>query len=180
VRCRDSCPDGTWTGPVRDRQRVVGSPDGCSGSFAPNESSPWDVDFLEMLFEVFHRLKDEIHAKVRGQFVWHVLHTRQIAALAEGGGEVGDIGHEHLPGLALPELVVQSVRYDDVLVRRPTELSIRVHPPNFGDDVIFSHQSANPFMVDWETKGSEHLHVQPPITNFAFVTIMGFLEECRI
>lgn len=141
---------------------------------------------LEMLFELFHRLKDEVHVKTRGQLVCHdlacgdVLHTRQIDVLAGGDREVGDIGHEYLPGLALPELAVQSVRHDAVLVRRPRELAIRVHPPDFGHDVIFAHQPKNPFMVDRETEGSEHLHVQPPITDFAFVAIMDFLEECRI
>lgn len=136
---------------------------------------------LEMLFELFHRLKDEVHTKVRGQFVCHdlacgdVLHTRQIDVLAGGDGEVGDIGHEHLPRLALLELAVQSVRHDAMLVRRSRELSIRVHPSDFGHDVIFAHQSANPFMIDSKTEGSEHLHVQPPITDFAFVTIMDFL-----
>ncbi len=58
---------------------------------------------LEMLFELFHRLEDEVHTKVRGQFVCHdlacgdVLHTRQINVLAGGDREVGNIGYEHLP-----------------------------------------------------------------------------------
>lgn len=140
---------------------------------------------LEMLFELFHRLKDEVHVKTHGQLVCHdpacgdVLHTRQIDVLAGGDREVGDIGHEYLPGLALPGTrgSIGSARRG---VRRPRELVIRVHPPDFGHGVIFAHQPKNPFMVDRETEGSEHLHVQPPITDFAFVAIMDFLEECRI
>lgn len=67
-----------------------------------------------------------------------------------------------------------------MLVRRPRELSIRVHPSDFGHDVIFAHESENPFLVDWKTEGGEHLHVQPPIADFAFMAIMDVLEECRI
>ncbi len=105
---------------------------------------------------------------------------RQIDVLAGGDGEIGDIGHEYLPGLALPEFAVQSVRHDAMLVRRPRELAIRVHPPDFSHDVKFAHQSENPFMVDRETEGGEHLHVQPPIADFAFMAIMDALEKCRI
>lgn len=46
MRCRGSCPDGTWTGSVRGCQRVAGSKDRCNGILGPNESSPRDVDFL--------------------------------------------------------------------------------------------------------------------------------------
>lgn len=58
-------------------------------------------------------------------------------------------------------------------MRRPRELSIRVHPPDFGHDIIFTHQSEDPFMVDWETKGSEHFHIQPSIADFASMVIIG-------
>ena len=67
-----------------------------------------------------------------------------------------------------------------MLVRRPRELAIRVHPPDVDHDVRFAHQSENPLMVDWETEGSEHLHVQPPIADFAFMAIMDVFEKCRI
>lgn len=109
-----------------------------------------------------------------------VLHTRQIDVLAGGDGEIDDIDHGHLPGLALPELTIQSVRHGAVLVRRPRKLAIRVHPPDFSHYVKFAHQSENPFMVDRETEGGEHLHVEHPITDFAFMAIMAALEECRI
>jgi len=101
---------------------------------------------LKIPFELFHRLKDEVHLKARGQFVCHdlscsdvLLHTRQIDVLAGGDREVGDIGHEYLFKLALPELAVQSVRHNAVLVRRQKELAVRVHPPDFGYNVIFAH-----------------------------------------
>ena len=110
-----------------------------------------------------------------------VLYTRQIDVLVGGDGEVGDIGHEqHLPGLTLLELVIQSVRHDAVLVRLLREISIRVHPSDFDHDVIFAPQSKNPFMGDLKIEGSEQIHVQPLITDFSFVAIMDFLEECRI